>query len=93
MNAFELPCLDRCKSFYGKAKAIEYDDGTKELKSYDTIVCRITPAGEIIRLWAGYSATTMRHINSFLSYYGYPGPNYGGKAFWDARQPGEIIKL
>lgn len=93
MKTYTLPCMDRCKSFYGKASIIEHDDGTRELKSYATIVCRITPAGEFIRCWSGYSVTTTRHVNSFLTHCGYAGPQYGGKAFWDACQPGEIIKL
>lgn len=31
MITYELPCLDRCKSFYNKAHVIERDDGSKEL--------------------------------------------------------------
>ena len=82
MKIFELPCMDGRKSFYGKAHIIERDDGTKQLKSYDTIVCEITPSGDFTRLWSGYSVTTQRHVNSFLCFLGYAG--YGGKAFWDA---------
>lgn len=36
----------------------------------------------------GYSATTMRHVNSFLSFYDMNG---GGKAWWDT-QPVETEK-
>ena len=60
----ELQCRDGRKSFYKKAFIIERNDGIY-LKSYDTLVCRITH-GVFQRLWNGYSATTMRHINSFL---------------------------
>lgn len=68
---FDLPVCgyDRAKSFYGKAKVIEMDNGEKVLQSYNTFVCRITAAGRFVRMWGGYSATTMRHVNSFLSFY------------------------
>ena len=36
--------------------------------------------GNFERLWSGYSATTMRHINSFIDTFG---TNGGGKAWWD----------
>ena len=84
MKTYKLPCMDHCKSFYGKARVIEHDDGTKKLQSYNTIVCEVTPSGDFIRLWDGYSVTTTRHVNSFLYFLGYTGPQYGGKAFWDA---------
>ena len=71
---------DRAKSFYGKARVIEQDNGEKVLMSYDTKVCKITKSGEVVRLWDGYSATTMRHVNSFLELFDIAG---GGKAFWD----------
>ena len=68
---FDLPVCgyDRAKSFYGKAKIIETENGEKVLQSYNTFVCRITAAGRFVRMWGGYSATTMRHVNSFLSFY------------------------
>lgn len=72
---------DRTKSFYGKAKVIE-KDGETLLQSYDTIVCKIDKNGEFVRMWDGYSATTMRHVNSFLRLVGIAG---GGKAWWDAQ--------
>ena len=81
MTFYNLPCYDSRKSFYGKALVIEYDNGEKHLKSYDTIVFRIDPDGGLHRLWSGYSATTIRHINSFLQHFGHP---HGGKAFWDS---------
>lgn len=67
---FELPCLDGCKSFYGKAKVIECENGDKILRSYVTDVAKITADGVFMRLWDGESATTMRHINSFRMFYG-----------------------
>lgn len=83
MRKFNLPTMsDKAKSFYGKAIVIEKDNGEIELQSYNTIVCKLT-SGEnrkLVRLWDGYSATTMRHINAFLEYYGHDG---GGKTWWD----------
>lgn len=87
---FDLPVCgyDRAKSFYGKAKIIETENGEKVLQSYNTFVCRITAAGRFVRMWGGYSATTMRHVNSFLSFYDMNG---GGKSWWDM-QPVETEK-
>lgn len=78
---FELPCLDNRKSFYGKAQVIEHE-GCKYLKSYNTIVCSITADGHFVRMWDGYSATTQRHVNSFLDFYGMP-RELGGKSAWN----------
>ena len=80
MKVFELKPDDNHKSFYRKALVYVMDDGTKTLRSYQTAVCRVTPDGVFHRMWDGYSATTMRHINAFLKLYGIPG---GGKAWWD----------
>lgn len=77
---FELPCLDCRKSFYEKAHVIE-KNGEKLLESYNTIVCKIDENGNFVRMWEGYSVTTMRHINSFLAFYGI---TKGGKAFWNS---------
>lgn len=82
MRTYELTPTDRRKSFYGKARVIEKDNGEKVLQSYNTEVCKITSGGEFVRMWGGYSATTMRHVNSFLDCFGIPG---GGKAWWDAQ--------
>lgn len=85
MKKYELIPTDGCKSFYGKAVVIEKDNGETVLQSYDTEVCKIDSNGEFVRLWSGYSATTMRHINSFLQRFGIPG---GGKAWWDSQKIG-----
>lgn len=77
---YELTPTNNRKSFYGKAKVIEKDNGDIELRSYETIVARIRN-GKFERLWDGYSATTMNHINSFLDTFGING---GGKAWWIA---------
>lgn len=82
MRIYELTPggYDRAKSFYGKAKVIE-TDGETLLQSYDTTVCKIDKSGEFVRMWEGYSATTMRHINTFIEMFGVSG---GGKKWWNA---------
>lgn len=84
MKIYDLPVMgyERAKSFYGKAKIIETDNGEKVLQSYNTEVCKINSNGEFVRMWSGYSATTMRHVNSFLSFFGMSG---GGKSWWEAQ--------
>lgn len=79
-NILTLMPVDSHKSFYGKAHVIMHDNGDKTLISYNTAVLRLTASGKLERLWYGYSATTMRHINSFLKTFGIEG---GGKAWWD----------
>ena len=81
MKIYDLIPTDGRKSFYGKAKVIE-KDGETLLQSYNTEVCKVTSSGQFVRLWSGYSATTMRHVNSFLDLVGIAG---GGKAWWDAQ--------
>lgn len=84
---YYLPCYDSRKQFYGKAKIYEKDNAVY-LCSYETIVCAIVNGGTFLRLWPGYSATTMRHINSFLHHFRMPG---GGKAWWDAQPLQAVI--
>jgi len=67
--------------YYGKARILTYADGTAALKSYDTIVCTVSPSGDFTRLWGGYSRTTMNHINDFRRLFGLPSVN---KAAWSA---------
>lgn len=65
MRIYELtPMKDSRKSFYGKAKVIEHDNGTIQLQSYDTIVCEIV-GGVFRMLWDGKTQTTTRHIKEF----------------------------
>lgn len=82
MRIYELTpaAMTAQKSFYGKAKVIE-TDGETLLQSYDITVCKIDKSGEFVRMWSGYSATTMRHINAFIEMFGISG---GGKKWWDA---------
>lgn len=66
MQIYELSArYDRRKSFYGKAHVIELDDGTKQLQSYNTIVCQVDNNGQYSRLWDGNTQTTNRHIREF----------------------------
>ena len=69
---FDLPAVNaNQKSFYGKAKIIKYaETDLIELKSYQTIVCDVLDGVFFTRRWGGYSATTLRHVNSFLAYIG-----------------------
>lgn len=64
MRIYELkPQFDARKSFYGKAKIIDHENGTFELKSYDTIVSRcINGKVEELGKW---SQTTTRHQKEF----------------------------
>lgn len=77
---FELqPVYDHHQSFYGKAFVERWStgDGTQlVLKSYGTVVARVTPMGEtgkdteayLIEIGMGYlSATTLRHVKEFLA--------------------------
>ena len=72
MKMFELIPDNGRKSFYGKAKVIDNENGTVSLLSYSTIVCSIdTKTRQFFRHWTGHSMTTTAHINSFRSLYGY----------------------
>lgn len=75
MKIYELtPRYDARKSFYGKAHIIEHDNGMIELQSYETIVAKIDPSGEVVQNDLGcYSMTTNRHIREFFKQYA---PNY-----------------
>lgn len=83
-KTFYLAPNDGRKSFYGKAVVIERD-GEKLLQSYNTIVCKVDSCGNFKRLWNGWSATTQRHVNAFVDYYGLP--QYGGKSAWKKMEP------
>ena len=55
----------------GKASYYKGDYGIT-LRSYWTDVCRIN-RGRFYKMWEGYSATTLNHINEFLTIHGYKG--------------------
>ena len=64
MKIFELaPRYDARKSFYGKARVIDHENGTIELQSYDTIVSRCVN-GKVEEL-GKWSQTTTRHQKEF----------------------------
>ena len=65
MNIYELKPTTNQKSFYGKAQVIVSSDGAQFLKSYETIVLKRKPDGELVRTWQGWSATTGKHIAAF----------------------------
>lgn len=65
MKIYDLIPTDGRKSFYGKAKVFIEDDGTETLYSYNTPIIKRTAAGELVRMWNGWSATTGRHIIAF----------------------------
>lgn len=78
MNKYTLSATGQ-KSFYGKAKLSVDFWNNKILYSYDTPVAILDENGTFVRLWAGYSATTMKHINSFRVQ---NGKNKIGKKEW-----------
>lgn len=63
-NIYEPIPRDSHKSFYGKCKVVELTDDMKLVYSYNTQVALIVEGKRIYRLWKGYSATTLRHIDS-----------------------------
>ncbi len=86
MRKFELIPQDRQKSYYGKA--IVENCGTYYLlKSYNTPVCAYdTQTGKFTRIWAGYSATTQKHICSFRTMLGL---DRMGKQEWTSLEVGK----
>lgn len=79
-NVYELDSIHtRQKSFYGKAKIVVTEcsnDVYYALYSYDTLVLSVDAnvSGLICarKLWDGYSATTLRHVNELLMQLGFP---------------------
>lgn len=65
MRKYELIPTDGRKSFYGKAQVVIEEDGTETLYSYETAIIKRTTAGDLIRLYDGFTATTGRHIKAF----------------------------
>lgn len=57
------PRFNSRKSFYGKAKIIDHENGTFELQSYDTIVSQCVN-GKVEEL-GKFSNTTTRHQKEF----------------------------
>ena len=72
------PYYENRRSYYGKAQ-VEIDcDNTRTLYSYGTPIIRIDSNGKVSRLWAGESATTLRHVKEFLLQ---NGRDYSKKAY------------
>lgn len=80
LGTFEMqPLYDSHQSFYGKAFVERWDTeyGTQlVLKSYGTVVAKVTPSGETgedtvayrVEIGMGYlGATTLRHVKEFLA--------------------------
>ncbi len=64
MFKFNLDCrYDSRKSFYGKAVVYDYEDGTKELYSYNTLVSRCKNG--VVEHLGKWSQTTSRHQREF----------------------------
>ena len=80
MNADELKELRRTNKainnaetldgFNGRAVLIPVNGGIL-LKSYNTIVCGVF-GGEFVKLWDGFSVTTLKHINLLRANGGMP---------------------
>ncbi len=83
MKMYDLIPTDGRKSFYGKAKVEIAPDGTETLYSYNTAIIKKLPGGDLVKLWAGWSATTGRHISAFcgLNKAGFMALPYNGPAY------------
>lgn len=46
-----------------------YDDGSEILQSYSTDVVKKTPDGKYVRLWAGWSPSTMKQVKTWCGHY------------------------
>lgn len=67
---YELHPTDSRKSFYGKAK-VRQENNKHTLISYETEVCTYDTETKQLVINGYYSATTARHINSFISLFGF----------------------
>lgn len=89
-TTYELQPYDHHKSFYKKAYVYETNEWYF-LKSYETYVCGVRKSNmTIYKIWDDYSATTMRHINAFLTHLGC---SDGGKKWWNALPLKNPVKL
>lgn len=72
MKTFELTPINGRKSFNGKAGVIE-ENGVSQLRSYNTIVAEYNHQTNEIKVFdiGSLSATTLTHINAFLSHFGF----------------------
>ena len=69
LHSYELQPRSSRKSFYGKAVELTDESGDIYLKSYDTIVAKIS--GDKLFIRDEYSVTTNRHIYAFAAEHGF----------------------
>jgi N-acetylglutamate synthase-like GNAT family acetyltransferase len=74
MQTYLQPINSNCQSFYKKAKT-EQSGNIISLISYSTIVASYNIESEEMTIKDWYSTTTARHINEFLTQYGFPKMN------------------
>ena len=67
MKFYEIKPIDTHKSFYGLAKVYKTHSRVY-LVSYGLRVAYLDKEGNLHRLWDGWSATTARHIVSFIGH-------------------------
>ena len=68
MKLFELP------KFNGKARVLQTEENgltVSKLISYETEVAKYTHETNKMEVFGWFSATTMRHLNSFFEFYGF----------------------
>lgn len=80
------------KSFYRKAFVLDDLNGTRYLKSFDTIICSADADGYVRKYAEVESATTNRHLKSFLRLYA-PGTGAGDvrKMTVEKSRPGLVV--
>lgn len=61
--------IERKRLNYMNAYIKYYDDGSQILVSYSTAVVKRTPNGKYIRLWNGWSPSTMKQVKAYCGYY------------------------
>ena len=73
VNKIEIRPADGRKSFGKKAFMVQYDEYWAVISyGQEVALVRKTEEGmvELVRIWMGYSHTTLRHINSAMSMLG-----------------------
>ena len=61
--------INRKQLNYMQAVIKYYDDGSEILQSYSTNVVKKTPDGKYIRLWDGWSSSTMKQVKAYCGHY------------------------
>lgn len=61
--------IDRKRLNYMNAYIKYYDDGSQILVSYSTEVVKRMPDGKYIRLWTGWSPSTMKQVRAYCGHY------------------------